>query len=287
MDIARIPRIMAGHFVAALCIMVCATTSAGAQSWLTMVGPATRMLSSMPIIGNLLNSDFPGSANPRMPHVYPPTFHGEFRARGLYLYSKKQVFSNPELGFSTDLHKDLGFNGEGALIELMARAQAGRYSFRAHYDEWLETFKSDNGNLSWPNYRMGVDLDLYHSPTFRIGANCDINWVGPVLNAVPPGRAAAHIDWERPITAGVHASYNPFGDGTLALCGETRARWPVTENSRITEFEISGGVKGPTTVTGASAVRAGWRYTSVNLRYELYQFDMEWSGIFAEYVYSY
>ncbi len=284
---ARIPRIITGYFIAALCIIVSTTTSARAQSWLTMVGPATRMLSSMPIIGSLLNADFPGTANPRMRHVYPPTFHGELRARALYLYSKKQMFSNPELGFSIDLHRDLGFDEEGALIELMARAQAGRYSLRAHYDEWLETFKSGSGNLSWPNYRMGVDLDLYHSPTFRIGANCDINWEGPVLNATPPGRTPAHIKWERPITAGAHASYNPFGYGSLALSCDARARWPISENSRITEFEIAGGLKGATTVTGASAIRGGWRYTSVNLRYNSYQFDMEWSGIFAEYVYTY
>jgi hypothetical protein len=214
-----------------------------------------------------------------MPVVYPPTFHGEVRARALYLFSQKQRFSNAELGFSTDLQKDLGFNDEGALIEVTVRAQAGRYSLRAHYDEWLITFKSANGNLSWPNY---------HCPTFRFGANCDINWDHPVLNAAPPGRSAIHLEWDRPATAGVHAAYNPFGYGSLALSCETRVRFPITEHSRITEFEIAGGFKGPTTVTGASAIRGGWRYTSIDLRKNnTFQLDMEWSGIFAEYVYTY
>ncbi|MDQ7783689.1 MAG: hypothetical protein RDU20_12470 [Desulfomonilaceae bacterium] len=253
-----------------------------------MAGPTSRLLSSIPLVGNLLNADFPGAANPGMPLVFPPTFHGEVRARALYLYSQKQRFSNPVLGFSTDLHTDLGFNDEGALIEVTARAQAGRYSFRAHYDEWLTTFKSGNGNLSWPNYRMGLDLDLYHTPTFRFGANCDINWDHPVLNAAPPGMTAIHVEWDRPATAGVHAAYNPFGHGGLALTCETRVRWPITENSRITEFEASGGLKGPETVTGTSALRGGWRYTTIDLRKDkAFELDIVWSGIFLEYVYTY
>jgi len=284
----RIPGIIAAYFIAVLAVILFSTTTARAQSWLTMVGPASRLLSSLPIVGNLLNADFPGAANPGMPVVYPPTFRGEVRARALYLFSQKQRFSNPELGFSTELHKDIGFNDEGALIEVTARANAGRYSLRAHYDEWLITFKSANGNLSWPNYRMGLDLNLNNCPTFRIGANCDINWEHPVLNAAPPGRTAIHVEWDRPVTAGVHASYNPFGDGGLALSGEARARWPITENSRITEYEIAGGFKGSTTVTGTSALRAGWRYTSIDFRKKnTFQLDMVWSGIFAEYVYTY
>lgn len=284
----RIPGIIAVYFLALVAVIVLSATPARAQSWLSMVGPAAGLLNSLPLVGRLLDSDFPGAGNPAMPVVYPPTFRGELRARGLYLFSQKQRFSNPDLGISTDLQQDLGFNDKGALIELMARANAGRYSVRAYYDEWLVTFKSNNGNVSWPNYRMGLDLDLYNCPTFRLGADCDINWEQPILNAAPPGMTAINLQWDRPATAGVHAAYNPLGNGSLAFSCEARARWPITENSRITEYEIAGGFKGPTTVTGTSALRAGWRYTTIDLRKNnKIQLDLVWSGIFAEYVYMY
>lgn len=263
-------------------------TPGAAQPWLMLAGPTARLLSSMPIVGNMLNSDFPGIANPRMPFVFPPMFRGEIKARAIYLFPQKQEFSNPELGFATDLESDLGFNDEGGVIELMARAQIGRFSVRAQYDEWLETFKSANGHLNWPVYRMGLDVDLYNNAAFRFGVNCDINWDEPILSAAVPNQRTFSIEWDRPMTAGLYVSYNPFGYGSIALSLDSRVRWPISANSRITEFEIAGGLKGPTTVTGASALRGGWRYTSIELRKgNNFELDIVWSGIFAEYVYMY
>jgi hypothetical protein len=289
MLISHVQRITVFCTVVALSIISGAGSRALAQSRFMPTGGASQMLSSMPLLGNFFNADFPGVADSRAAMVFPPMFRGEARGRAIYLFSQKQSFNNTALGISADLHRDLDFNDEGAMLEVMARVQAGRYSVRAHYDEWLVTFRSANGHLNWPVFRMGLDLDLYYNSAFRIGLNCDVNWEEPILSLVAvPGQGALQIEWDRPATLGLHAAYNPFGFGGLAISCETRMRWPVTPNSRVTEFEIAGGVKGPATLVGAWALRGGWRYTAIELRKNnSSELSMKWSGIFGGLVYFY
>lgn len=286
---SHLQRIIVLCVIVALFILSSSGSPASAQSGLIPPGGATRMLSSMPFLGRFFNADFPGVADSRVPLVFPPMFRGEIRGRAMYLSAIKQSFNNTRRGISVDLQEDLGFSNAGALIEVMARAQFGRYSVRAHYDEWIETFGSNNGHLNWPVFRMGLDVDLYGDASFRVGLNCDINWDEPIFSvAAIPGRGALQIQWDRPVTAGLHAAYNPFGYGGLAISCETRVRLPITSDSRITEFEIAVGVRGPATLLGATSLRGGWRYTSIELRkFNVSELDIRWSGLFGELVYFY
>lgn len=261
----------------------------GAQIWGLPGLLGQNPLSPTSGLGGVINRDAPGLADPSSPVVYLPFFRGELRARPQCVFLTKNQFTAPGLGLSVDLTKDLNFSETVVMIEFMGRVQMGRFSLRINQDAWLHTSRSDLGHISWPSTRLGADVDLVDTNTARLGANVDVSTDKTRFSAVVPNRGTFASDFERPITAGVHAALNPLGVGGLSFSFDTRARWPLTQHMRITDFEIAGGLKTPLTMLGTSAVRAGWRYTSLELRSEnpTYEIDTVWSGVFGELVYFY
>lgn len=210
------------------------------------------------------------------------------KARPIFELVTEQTLRDPKLGTLLHLERDLGFDDRFTLIEVMARAQAASLSVRAHYESPLSTFKSRLGHLDWPPFRTGLDLDLVSRRSWRFGINADVYWERPEFGGILPIVGSRFITWNRPVTAGIHAAFNPPGWGGLAPSFDSRARWPLTDSSRVTEFEVAGGLSTPQTVLGSTAIRGGWRYTRIELRNsDPAELDLTWSGIFGELVYFY
>lgn len=269
---------------------VCVAVLSAAQGWAPCFSQTVPPPSSwFPPIGNIIENNVPGLANPLSPFVFPPYFQGEAKARPAFSWVTEKTFRAPHLGISLDLDKDLGYDNDFIVIELMVRAQAANLSLRAHYDAYASFLSTDrNSHLDWPPFRVGADWDFLNRNSLRFGANVDVTWDQPKFGVQLPLVGTQYIKWNRPITAGIHAAFNPPGRGGLSFSFDTRARWPVIDKTRVTEFEIAGGVRTPETVLGSTAVRAGWRYTIIDLRTnDPFEMDLTWSGVFGELVYFY
>jgi len=272
-------------------ILLLATVSASAAQALSTGTTGTLagcIVSQVPSSGNPVQEDVPGLTNPLIPFVFSPVLKGELRGRPIFTVATSGEFKMPSAGISIKLAKDLGFEEDVVIVDLMARAQIARLSIRTIYDTWLSTFRSDLGHLSWPPFSAGMDIDLVNTSSVRLGANLDVYSQQPAFSIVLPVLGTTSIKWQRPATAGIHLAYNPVGMGGLAPSLEARARWPIIKDSRVTEYEIAGGATTPLTILGTTALRAGWRYTTIELRRKAeFELDLTWSGLFGELVYLY
>jgi hypothetical protein len=276
------------YVLAALLALVMAGAPGPAPARSLTEVTACHVVGQVPFSGSPVEEDVPGLTNPANPFVFPPFLRGELRARPICIFSTKNEFNVPSRGISVNLDKDLEFEDTVVIVDCMARAQVARFSLRAHYDAWLTTFKSDWGHLNWPPFRLGGEVDLVNTNGLRFGADLDITWEQPVFSAVLPVLGTTSIRWRRLLTAGAHLAYSPPGLGGIAPSLETRVRWPLTKDSRITEFEIAAGATAPLTVLGTTGFRGGWRYTAIELRTRHdFELDLSWSGVFCELVYFY
>lgn len=258
-----------------------------AQMWPPLPDFAARLINRLPCALAAVEQDQPGIANPFNPFVFPPRFAAELNARPMLVFMSHGKFQGPAAGIELHLDKDLQCPDKVSMIEIAARGQAGRFSVRVVYDAYMTTFQGKLGTFNWPSARFGGDIDLIQGNGFRAGIDGDFIWEKPSLSIDLPGPADILIQWNRPGTAGIHASYNPPTWGGLSSTIEARCRLPLTQESRVTEVELSAGVKSPETFLGTSGLRAGWRYSSFELRSASNDLDVTWWGVFGEYVYLY
>jgi len=271
----------------ALLLVLLAGVPVSAQMWPPLPDFAARFVDRLPGLRTAVEQDQPGIANPMNPFVFPPRFAAEFNARPMLLVMSRGKFETEATGISLDLGKDLDCPDKVSLIEFAARGQAGRFSLRINYDAYMTAFQGQNAAFNWPAARFGGDVDLMQGYGFRAGIDGDFNWERPSLSITLPGPTAVVIQWHRPGTAGFHAAYNALTWGGLSSTIEARCRFPITRDSRVTEVEVAGGVKSPETFLGTSGLRAGWRYSSFELRSGGFDLDVNWWGIFGEYIYLY
>jgi hypothetical protein len=249
-------------------------------------GPVTGILRPQSPLGRALEQDMPGIANPASPYVWPPSFGAEIRVRPILIYSAQGTVSDPSGSFSLDLFQDLGFVERIFLVEGMARLQLSRFSLRGTYTAFVRNYSGSQGNLDWPEFRFGADLDLVQRKGLRVGVNIDgAPWANPKFSFTRPGIGSESIEGGRPVTAGVHIAWNPPGWGGLAPSLEARARWPLRDATKVTEYEVAGGIKSPATVLGTSALRGGWRHTHMDFSGHGREIEATWSGFFAEYMF--
>ncbi len=249
-------------------------------------GPLTGILQPLSPLGKALEQDLPGVANPASPYVWPPSFGAELRVRPILIYWSQGTVSDPSGSFSLDLFQDLGFVERIVMVEGMARVQLSRFSLRGTYTGFVRNYWGARGNLDWPEFRIGADLDLVQRKGLRVGVNFDGSpWANPKFSFTRPGIGSESIVGGRPVSAGVHIAWNSPGWGGLAPSFEARARWPIREATKVTEYEVAGGLKGPATVLGTSALRGGWRYTHMSFSGHGREIKATWSGFFAEYVF--
>lgn len=249
-------------------------------------GPVGGIISPPSLLGKILEKELPGITDPASPYVWPPSFGAELSVRPIIVYWAEGTVSDPSGSFSLDFHRDLGFVERIVMVEGTARFQLSRFSLRGNYTGFVRNYWGSHGNLDWPEFRIGADLDLVQCNGLRVGVNADGSpWSRPRFSFSRPGIGAHSIEGGRPVSAGVHVAWNPPGWGGLAPSFEARARWPIREATKVTEYEVAGGLKTPATVLGTSALRGGWRYTHLDFSAQGRDVKATWSGFFAEYVF--
>lgn len=246
--------------------------------------PFSTLIPQVPALREAIESDFPGAATPAYPFLHMPRFGGEVRVTALFYNMVDAKFLSPQNGLALDLTKDLGFVDQASLVEFTGRLQFNRLSVRAIYDAYLRTFRGA-GFFSWPEFRVGADLDLIQKPNVKLGIDMDFCPQRPSLSVTDPLFGNFFVEGPRPVTFGVHGWYNPQCIPVISPVVELRYRWPIRTGTKVYEFEAAAGFKLPRTVLGDSALRAGWRRTAITFDFSGQSADITLSGTFLEYVF--
>jgi hypothetical protein len=264
-------------------LMLLSVESTHAQMWSGMNNPLGYVSTYMPLLGNRTAPDAESGMG-WSPFSFAPSFRGELRARAMLASLERGKFTNTDSGTSLDFIRNLGFEKQGLLVETMARTQLSRFGMRLHYDAYSKDLNGKKGNLQWPEWRFGGDLDLMDNGSLRFGLNADILWKQPTFSYSLPNAGNELIVWPRPVTVGCHASYNPSDFGSITPSVEIRYRHPAVTGSLVRELEVAIGAKTPRSSKGASGLRGGWRYTSMEYDVSDKRINITWSSFFAEYV---
>jgi len=244
--------------LSALFILVFAATPyASAQSLYGYTDPIADLISRFPFFRSALEQGQPGLTDPFAPLVQPPLVRGEFRFRVLHISVTKGRLHFPDLGVTEHFKGDLGIPNNLFMSEVMVRGQVGRFSLRVHYDGYFSTFSGPKGHYQWPEFRIGGDVDVIERNGLRCGLNLDVCTDRPLLSIddFPLMGVRDFKRWNRPVSMGLHAVWNPFGWGGLSSSLEFRCRWPMQQDARVSEYEIAVGAKGPQTVVGTTGLR--------------------------------
>lgn len=279
----KLAKTLARPLPALTLLIFAATSCAYAQTPWVSTDPVADLISKLPFFRTALEQDQPGLTNPAAPLVQPPLVRAEFRFRVLYTSMTEGQLRVPDLGVTARFKGDLGIPNNLFMSESMVRAQIARFSLRVHYEGYFSTFSGALAYFQWPEFRIGGDVDLIERNGLRCGLNVDMCTDRPSLSFNLPWLGVSDFQrLNRPVTMGVHAAWNPFGWGGLSSSFEVRCRWPMQQDVRLSEYEIAAGAKGPTTVLGTTGLRAGWRYTIMDIASPGIESHVKWSAGFAE-----
>jgi len=267
-------------------LLICLNAPVQAQNCGLLPDPVALLFSRVPFLSRAIDQDQPGIADPAAPMVSPYCFSGEARIRPIWQTLLSGEYRDPTSGLTVDLKQDAGFVQRGIILETMGRFQFSRFSGRIHYEANINAVRGSHGYFNWPDVRYGADVDLLSNKGFRAGINFDMNRPDPNFSFSLPNGTSGFVTSTYPITMGVHAAYNPTGYTGLSSSFEARVRWPIGTGARVTEAEITGGIKSPATIIGTSAVRGGWRYTEISFGDTLgREVDVKTSGFYLDYVF--
>ncbi len=290
----------------ALWLIVAAGLFGAAPASAQVPGPPTGVLSAL--AGYL---PFGGTGSPAeevTPLFFPPYFGAEMRGRLLGIQTTKATLQTPVAFY--DFKDSLGLSSTIALMEAMFRLQFSRFSVRLHITSKLSDYSLPEsliapGPPAWnqfgfsdPNsgvrYRLGGDLDLVLMMRSRLGVCLDYDLDSPFFKAFvgPVGglNQVQSIQGQPALTLGTYAVFNPaFSWCRYSVILEARGRWPVSDRTKVTEYEFAGGIKTPETGLGSLALRGGYRNTQVDMWGGNFnrEVQFQWSGWFGELVYYY
>ncbi len=268
----------------------------------------TNVLSSgLNLLAGLVEQDVPGATNPYAPLLFPPYFCAEVRVTPVYmdLIKGEILFNGKTINLETP-ESGVGLSSKGAYVELMARLQLSRFSFRSHYYADIRRIPGGTGYVNWPNWRFGADVDLVNTYGVRLGPTLDFNPERPSLSFnIPPAQIPGNsgkVDGYAPLTVGLFISYNPYYSWVVTPTFEFRYRWPFPFRSggdlrgqmtQVTEWEYALGLKLPRTrATGTVGLRFGSRDTTMEFAgsHETGTGPpvmLHWNGKFIELVWFY
>lgn len=248
-------------------------------SFLSMCLAAVLVFILSPGASLCVAQDFPGLANPFSPVFSFPPLQGEATASLVWmnLLKGKAVVFAPSGQVTRDFKNYWEMNPAALFLDAMVRLQVGPLSARLNYAQ--RYFKGEKGfaadatlvQFDYTGLRIGGDLDILRWGRSRVGIDMDYDLYHPVLTATRL-RADIGVDLAAEslltgpsaLTLGFHAVYNPsynlYGFSAVA---EGRARWSVA-GSQVTDWEVSGGLKGPETIFGSVALRMGYRGTTIS-----------------------
>lgn len=226
------------------------------------------------------------------PLVWYPGVEGDVKVRLVWANVGSGSVSGPEGGSLTDTFH---MTKESLFIDSMVRFQVSRVSIRTLYEPRdFSGFRSGFGTearLTYSGLRLGGDLDIVQWNKTRLGLNMDYDFYA--LKFTYPSNLSPFprsINGTNALTAGLHGVYNPlktlFGVSGMV---EGRVRWPVT-GSEVTDWEISAGIAGPSTMMGSWSLTAGYRNTQVSFKavdFPEVTFDAVFNGWFSEFAFYY
>jgi hypothetical protein len=275
-----------GPLLLTVLLLLCFSAPALAQDCAPLPDPVAYFFGGPSFLTKTIDHDQPGIANPAAPMVWPFCFSGEARIRPIWQTITSAEYQDPVRGLTLDLKRDLGFVERGVVLESMARFQFSRFSGRINYEASLNAIKGDFGYFDWPDMRYGLDVDIICNKGFRLGLDADLNRFDGFFAFGLPNGTSGVVKAGLPLTMGVHAAYNPTGYTGLSSSFETRARWPASTGTKITEVEVTAGIKSGATIIGVSAVRGGWRYMQISFGDDTgRKVDVKTSGIYVDYVF--
>jgi hypothetical protein len=255
--------------------------SAEAQECPGSFDPFGYLVPRLPSLFNALEQDQPGVTNPCYPFVHLPKMRGEFRFRPIL--TTLQSSSIQDSTGKYDLKGDLLLPGRTAMVQFMIRAQLARYSLRGYYEPTMRNIHSSRATFYWPQWRVGLDVDLIENEAWRAGVDFDVNWDAPGFTYSVPSVVSNAVKWERPVTFGFHAIYNPVSCGAISSSFEARYRMPLIPTNKVYEFEVAGGLRFPRTIFGNTAIRAGVRVSDIIFENSGTELKTKWLGVFGEW----
>jgi hypothetical protein len=281
-------RFMRQHIAAVLFVfaglILFSVVPAAAQTFPSFHNPFPSHTPRSGFLQSFLESEMPGIADPKASVVYPPIFRGEITFRPVVITNWGNV-ERMSSGRRLDFQDDLDMREVPVLVESLIRAQISRISLRLQFETYLSDFQGPNARMDWPNFRYGLDFDLVDTPTLRIGVNLDAYREGIRFGFTGTPLGSWLLVTGRPITAGVHAAYNPIRWGTLSFSCATRGRMSLQNSQRVDDAEVSLGFRGPELVLGSMALRGGWRYSRIEFSDQGFEVYSVWSSFFGELVY--
>ena len=206
--------------------------------------------------------------------IYSPYFQAEFSLQPVWLTvasGRKEIAASR---VSWELRDDLALVDPGVFLDLNARVQVRRLSFRVHASmrDFAGTTKLADATggaraearLEYSGFRMGADLDILRRERSRLGVNVDRDLFRPIFTESIVTRGGSKLVGEPASTVGIHGVYVPTRQfyGLSALF-EFRVRRPLVGPTSVYDLEISGGVLGPETGYGAIGLKIGYRSTSI------------------------
>ena len=239
------------------------------------------------------------------PVISLPWLQGEMRGRVVWarIVSGKQTI--PSLGQDWDLRDTFNLTDGHFFLDYMLRVQLSRLSGRLYYEisDFAKSSRFQNvpgqpgatARFSYTGLRLGADLDFYQRCRTRFGVDMDFDLFAPNFTESVETAGGKSITGNAAVTMGIHGIYNPVMNfwGISPLL-EVRARWPISE-TKVTDWEISGGLASPETMLGTVAIKGGYRRTS--LQFQSSQafkdasgstdFDVVIGGWFGELIYYY
>jgi hypothetical protein len=249
-----------------------------------------------------------GFSQPYSPFVTIPWFQGEVRATPIWIGITSGKDTLPAYNQSWSLRGTFNMTRSNLFLDVMGRFQVGPVSLRVHGEQrdfaGATTHRNIPGGvktesrLEFSGCRSGLDIDLFCRYGVRAGINTDYYWYNPIFTEGVWTDGGKKLLGENPLTWGIHASVaipREFYGAWPVF--EARVSWPLTiyTSPEITDLDIAAGLRGPGTILGNLAVRAGFRRTSLSFTdMQPYngtstqsKFDAVLSGWFGELVYYY
>lgn len=264
------------------------------------------------LLSGPVEQDIPGATNPYMPLLFPPCFSAEVRVTPVYMNLVNGEIKFNGRSINLEMPDGIGLSSKGSYVDLMARIQISRFSFRVNYYADLRRIPAANptptqgyGYVNWLNWRLGMDIDVINMYDVRFGPTLDFNLERPSLSynnlAQIPGNSGK-VEGYAPGTLGLFVSYNPYYSWVVTPTFEFRYRWPLpfrsgedlrAQMAQVTEWEYALGLKIP---RSRSLGTFGLRFGSRNTKMEFGgthetgagpPVKLNWNGQFIEFVWFY
>jgi hypothetical protein len=255
------------------------------------------------LFGSAARADWFNFSSPVLPYISFPELEGEIRTRASWMTitSGNVSTQNPQERAVQNyggLRDHFQMTSDNLFMDLMIRAQLGRFGLRVNYEPRDFVGNRNNPNLfssearlNYSGVRVGFDVDALKWGLTRFGVDLDYDCFQPTFTYPTSFRLVGRniLTGLNAFTLGIHGCLNPvttcYGVQGIA---EFRARWPVS-GAEVVDWEVSTGLKTPDTLIGSWALKLGYHGTQLQFGDGPVKakFDCTFSGWFADVSFYY